>query len=537
MRLTSALPSSLAVLAMGAVIAVAVDGISSADAKQPRRSERHTQSHAPGAPLLAVIALAQQRISVYGASGKIMEGQVSTGATGHETPAGVYNILDKEEEHHSNLYDDASMPFMERLTWTGMAMHAGHLPGYPASHGCTRLSYGFAQELYQVTKPGMRVVIVREDITPAEIEQPEMFNQKGPLAPEVSPFETSATGSPSERPARLQTIKEAKLAEAEAAKTRELKARSAAANKAAEATSAARLAQVAAAKLARREAALVASERVPEAVSKRTENGEAARALAAAEIQAARLQLETAKRQAQAKLDAAAQAQEEANAAAALSSEAAQAAEIARENAWPISILISRKTQRLYIRKGREPVFESPVTIRDPDKMIGTFVFTALDYTATAGRMRWNVVSMYKNATAIEPYSEAYRKSKKHREAKAADVTGARNAMQRLVIPQEALERISGALLAGSSLIISDEETSGETGKDTDFIVFMSGEPQGGGTFRSAVATRADAAGERKRLHGQRRRTSLSFSRSKPHAAGEVWRSRGFSPFSSPFGF
>jgi hypothetical protein len=529
----------VAILCMACLTAVAVDGTSSANARQSRRGERHTQSRAAGAPILAIIALAQQRVSVYGASGKIMEAPVSTGATGRETPAGIYSILEKEEEHHSNLYDDASMPFMERLTWTGIAMHAGALPGHPASHGCTRLSYGFAQELYQVTKPGMRVVIVREDITPAEIEQPEMFNQKRPFAPEVSPFETNATNSPGEAEihARLQATKEAKLAEAEAAKKRELEARSAAANKAAEAASAARLAEAAAANLARMEAALDAGERMPETVSKRKENGEAARTLAAAKIQAVRLQLERAKTRAQAKIDSAAQAEEEAKVAATVSSEAAEAAEIARENAWPISIFISRKTQRLYIRRGREPLFEGPVTIRDPDKLIGTFVFTALNYTGTPGRMRWNVVSMYKNATAIEPYSEAKRESKKHREPKPADVTGARNAMQRLVIPQEALDRISAALLPGSSLIISDEGTSNETGKDTDFIVFMSGEPQGGGTFRSAVITQADAAGERTRSHGQKRRTSSSFTRSRPHAAGAIWRSRGFSPFSSLFGF
>ncbi len=529
--------SLAAILCMAGFIAVAVDGTSSANARQSRHGERHTQSRAPGAPLLAIIALAQQRVSVYGASGKIMESPVSTGATGRETPAGIYSILEKEEEHHSNLYDDASMPFMERLSWTGIAMHAGALPGHPASHGCTRLSYGFAQELYQVTKPGMRVVIVREDITPAEIEQPEMFNQKRPLAPEVSTLGINATSSPSETEihARLQAIKEAKVAEAAAAKKRELEARSAAANKAAQAAPAARLAEAAAANLARMEAALDAGERMPETVSKRAENSEAARTLAAAKIQAARLQLERARSQAQAKIDAAAQAEEEAKVAAALSTEAAEAAEIARENAWPISIFISRKTQRLYIRRGREPIFEGQVTIRDPDERIGTFVFTAISYTGTPGRMRWNVVSMYKNATAIEPYSEAKRESKKHREAKPADVSGARNALQRLVIPQEALDRISGALLPGSSLIVSDEGTSSETGKDTDFIVFMSGDPQGGGTFRSAVITEADAAGERKRSHGQKRRTGSS--RSRPHAAGADWRSRGFSPFSPLFGF
>ncbi len=311
--------SLTAILCMAGFAAVAMDGASSANARQSRRGERHTHFRAADAPLLAIIALAQQRVSVYGASGKIMEAPVSTGATGHETPAGIYSILEKEEEHHSNLYGDASMPFMERLTWTGIAMHAGALPGYPASHGCTRLSYGFARALYRAAKPGMRVVAVREDITPAEIEQPEMFNRKDPLAPEVSPFELNATGSPSEAEihARLQAVKAAKLAEAEAAKKRELEARSAAANKAAEAASAARLANAAAAKLARMEAALEAGERMPETVSKRLQNGEAAGRLAAAKVQAARLQLERAETQARARIDAAAQAEEEATVAAA----------------------------------------------------------------------------------------------------------------------------------------------------------------------------------------------------------------------------
>jgi chemotaxis protein histidine kinase CheA len=423
---------------------------------------------------------------------------------------------------------------MQRLTWTGIAMHAGVLPGYPASHGCTRLSYRFAQELYQVTKPGMRVVIVREDIAPAETEQPEMFNHGRAFEPDVSSFGINAARSPSgaERQARLQAIKEAKLAEAEAAKKRELKARSAAARKAAEAASAARLAGAAAANLARMEAALNASERMTETVSRRTENNNAARAAMAARIQAARFQLQRAKIQAQAKRDAAAQAEEEAKRAAALSDEAAEAAEIARENAWPISIFISRKAQRLYIRRGREPVFEGPVTIHDPHRPIGTFVFTAVSDAGAPGRMRWNVVSMYKNATAIEPYSEVKPASKKRREATPADVTGARNALQRLVIPQEALDHISAPLLPGSSLVISDEETSSETGKDTDFIVYMSGEPQGGGAFRSIPIIEADA-GDRKRSQGQKR----ASSRSRPQAAGAVWGRQGFSLHSSFFGF
>jgi hypothetical protein len=522
--------SLAATFCMAVFTAVAVDGTSSANARHSRSSEDGvSQSRVVGAPLLAVIALAQQRISIYSGSGKIMEGPVSTGARGHETPAGIYTILEKEEDHHSNLYDDASMPYMERLTWTGISMHAGPLPGYPASHGCTRLSYGFAQRLYQATKSGMRVVIVREDIAPAEIEQPELFDN---LAWAPSPASSS---SEAEMHARLAAIKEAKLAKAEAAKKRESEARSAAARKAAEAAPAVRIVQAAAVKLARMEAGLAAGERMRETVSKRTENG-AAWSAAAARVQAMRLQFEKVKAEAQAKMDAAAKAEEEAKLAAAASDEAAEEAETARQNAWPISIFISRQAQRLYIRRGREPVYEGPVTIRDPDKPIGSFVFTALGHTGTPGRMRWNVVSLYKNATAVEPYSEATRDAKKRREPKPADVAGARNALQRLDIPQEALDHISGPLLPGSSLIVSDEAASSETGKDTDFIVFMSRDPKGGATFRKPALTHADSSG-RRQSHGQQRRTHSSYSRSRPRTSGASWQSRGSSPFSSIFGF
>jgi hypothetical protein len=520
--------SRVAMLSMAAFAAVLVDETSYANAKS-RRDEAQTEASPASTPRLAVIALAQQHISVYGDMGKIREASISSGAPGYETPAGIYSILEKEEEHHSNLYDDASMPFMERLTWTGIAMHAGALPGHPASHGCTRLPYSFARQLYQVTKPGMRVVVVREDITPADIEQPEMFNR----APEASLHGVNMPGSPNETeiPARLQTTKEEKLAEAEAAKAHELKARAAAEKKAAEAVSAAHLIATAEGNLARLQAELNAGKSARETVSNRTGKAEAAKARVAAKIQAARSRLDTAKAQAEVNMNAAKQAEDEAKTAARASIAAAEAAEIARQNAWPASVFISRKTQRLYIRRGREPVFESPITIRDPDKPIGTFVFTALSYTGTPRRMRWSVVSMYENATNIEPYSAIKRGSKKQRAAKPADVTGAQNALGRLVIPHEAVEPISRLLLPGASLIISDEGLSNETGKDTDFVVFMSGEPQGGAAIRAAQ----DTPGERKR--SRKPRSYEPRPRSRPHAAGPAWSGGGFSLFPSLFGF
>jgi hypothetical protein len=468
---------------------------------------------------LAVIALAQQRISIYGESGKILEAPVSTGTTGRETPAGIYSILQKEEEHHSNLYDDASMPYMERLTWTGIAMHAGALPGYPASHGCTRLPYDFAQQLYQLSGLGMRVVIVREDIAPVEIEQPAMFTQ-----PHTFPLQMTGQLTEAELRAQLRTIAEAKLAEAQAATKRELEARTAAAKKAAEAELAVKSLEAAEASLARTESELEAAGPVQETADT---SGREKR------LEGAKVQLEAAEMQAQAKMDAAALARQDAMAARAVMNRAADAAETAWQNTKPVSVFISRKTQRLYIRKGNAPVFESPVTIRDPGRPVGTFVFTALNYKAAPGRMRWIAVSLYKNATDIEPYSEAKRALKKHGHAKSADVAAARLALNRLTIPQEAVRRISEVLLPGSSLIVSDEGLSSETGKDTDFVVFMSGEPQGGAANRGMAVAQQDAPGDRERSHRQKRKTSQS----RAYARGGMWRSRAATPFLPIFGF
>jgi hypothetical protein len=158
---------------------------------------------------------------------------------------------------------------------------------------------------------------------------------------------------------------------------------------------------------------------------------------------------------------------------------AGEAAEEANRRTSPVSVFISRKTQRLYIRQGYLPVFEGPVTIRDADKPIGTFVYTALGYLNNGADVRWGVVSMYKYANGAEPVVQPARR-RGDSEAIPADVAAAKAALDRIVVPQDALDRISEVVLPGSSLIISDEGASIETGKDTDFVVLMSGEPQGG---------------------------------------------------------
>jgi hypothetical protein len=109
--------------------------------------------------VIIVVSLGEQRAYVHRGNTLIAVTTISSGRPGRDTPTGVYEILQKEKMHHSNLYDDAPMPFMQRLTWEGVALHAGRLPGYPASHGCVRLPAEFARTLYNITEPGEMVVI------------------------------------------------------------------------------------------------------------------------------------------------------------------------------------------------------------------------------------------------------------------------------------------------------------------------------------------------------------------------------------------
>jgi len=103
---------------------------------------------------------------------------VSSGSKGRETPAGIFSVIQKVEDHYSNLYDDAYMPHMQRITWSGIALHGGVLPGYPASHGCVRLPFDFAARLFDATAMGMPVIVAPTDVAPVEIAHAVLFQPK-----------------------------------------------------------------------------------------------------------------------------------------------------------------------------------------------------------------------------------------------------------------------------------------------------------------------------------------------------------------------
>lgn len=133
---------------------------------------------APDGPVTIIVSLKLQRAYAYRNGVPIGTSTVSSGKAGHETPLGVFVILQKDIDHKSNLYDGAPMPFMQRLTWDGIAMHAGNVPGYPASHGCIRLPAAFARLLFGITKIGLTVVVTDDALLPEVVPVPAVLRDQ-----------------------------------------------------------------------------------------------------------------------------------------------------------------------------------------------------------------------------------------------------------------------------------------------------------------------------------------------------------------------
>ena len=158
------LPAIVAIATIAALTVTTPD----VRAKEAALSAEATAPRDAGEPIMAIVSIKSQQVTFFDADGSILKAPVSTGTTGRETPAGVFAVIEKDVVHHSTLYDDASMPHMQRLTWNGIALHGGPLPGYAASHGCVRMPYGFAKKLFDKTRIGMRVIISPNDATPVE---------------------------------------------------------------------------------------------------------------------------------------------------------------------------------------------------------------------------------------------------------------------------------------------------------------------------------------------------------------------------------
>src|SRR5229473_2804987 len=388
-------PARLAIASLAAVI-TAGDHVGAANGRKERAAAFESRiAGEPVEPIMAIVSLRNQRITVYDSKGWVLRAPVSSGQKGRETPAGIFSVIEKQAEHYSNLYDDAYMPHMQRITWSGIALHGGPLPGYAASHGCVRMPYDFARRLFGMSKLGMRVIVAPSDVAPVEIVHPALF----PVQP------------------RAGTVAAARAAEADEASRK---------------ADQARLAAVAASREAAR-----ATMRVAENLKL---GAEAQWAAAKAELQP--------------KFDAVASTREAAVMAENARVVAAEAARKAALDLEPVSVFISRKTQRLYVRQAFQPILESPVAIRDADRPIGTHVFTAIERTGSDVDMRWSVVSLkggHADAGAEKPHGPTRGRGEAV-EPVATDPGDAKAALDRIAIPQDALDRIAGIASPRSSL-------------------------------------------------------------------------------------
>jgi lipoprotein-anchoring transpeptidase ErfK/SrfK len=368
-------PPAIMILAATAVLAALTAAPPADAAANQARHMPPTEATSPrsaGEPIMAIVSIKSQQVTLHDADGRIMRAPVSTGTTGRETPAGVFSVVGKDKDHHSSLYDDAWMPNMLRITWSGIALHGGPLPGYAASHGCVRMPYDFAETLFDKARIGMRVIIAPSDVEPVEFSHPALFMP--------NPEALAAV------PMRAETLTRGA---AEAAKL---------------------------ADKAKTTAALAA----PDAKS--------------------------------------------------LTALLHKLTELTHE---PVSVFISRATQRLYVRRGFEAILEVPITIRNSDRPIGTHIFTAVARTETG--LRWTAIT-------IESGDDA------------------KDALDRITIPQDVLDRIASIALPRSSLIVSDEPPNRETNYRTEFVVVLNNQPQGGLAMRrrpeSARVARRNVLGE-----------------------------------------
>ncbi len=467
--------------------------LGSADARQHRRHHYHGQVarqskpkpepkfKKPVGPLFAVVSLADQHVTFYDANGFYARGLVSTGVPGHETPAGLYTILEKERWHRSNIYYGAPMPWMQRLAWTGVAMHEGAVhPGHTASHGCIRMQHAFAKRLFGLTSIGQRVVIAPEDLTPAGIVHAHLPVPKLQIPPAGATQEKTSAAKhgkvepvalaleTGEQPKPVNPVEFAKAMKAAAA----VKAKAAAAakkaalvllnGKPAEVRLAARKVAMAEDALRRARAELEAATQAAGQAGGEEAQKKAAERKTAAEAKLA--EAETKAREASeakaAKDRELAEAQNAIRDAEAAAAGAAAEAKQAERRMRPLSILISRKTGRLYVRQATDRLFDMPIAIRDPGKPLGTHLFIATRPGDDGASLHW--VSLTPPAAAeVRIRRHSRRRGRPASTEVAPDPVPpfpetAPGALSRVEIPEDAARILSRLVWTGATVIISD---------------------------------------------------------------------------------
>jgi len=376
-------------------------------------------------PLILAVSIASQRVTVYDNGTPIATSPISTGMAGHSTPMGVFSVIQKQRWHHSNLYSNAPMPYMQRITWSGVALHAGVLPGYPASHGCIRLPEKFAVRLWGMTKVGARVVVARNDVVPYDIDHPRLAGlfktpEKTPESvPQARPLDATPNADGSE--ITTGAVNMASTVHA---------------------PSSAPLHDGSAPDPASAKDALRSPLRVERVVSM----DRPADLRPAIEPSAPEPPVSTP-----------------------------HAKPATSPSSSPVSLFVSRKEGKLFVRRGFAPVFEAPIAITQREVPLGTHIFTASRPADGSAGLRWLAVSIG-FGRAADP-AHAIRKSRAVRDERPVPPSeeslhqAAAAALDRVELPPEVLDRIMPLMGPGASLLISDQGLGEETGRDTDFIV------------------------------------------------------------------
>jgi hypothetical protein len=466
-------------------------------------------------PVQIFVSINQQKLHVYSDGTHVADTSIATGVPQLPTPTGVFSVIQKQVFHRSNIYSGAPMPFMQRITWSGVALHEGENIGHPASHGCIRMPGEFAARLYKFTRLGARVIVAKGELKPVDFADPHLFvhrdiqaaavpdtgavktvqsadtdkaSDAGPIA---KPFELGLRGtnpnvpgsfvvaaSDSQKPIATDAVT-TDAPSTDAAKPADVEKPSdtASSSDAAKSSDAGKSSEVAQSSDSAKSSDVKSSDAKPDAS-------------AAAGAKAA---------------DKAAPASDPKPDASAVTGSttgvpviavpdqpaASPAADTVKPNPikkTPIAIFISRKERKIFVRQDFEPVFEEAIAIDHPEQPMGTHVFTAMEFLPDNSTFRWNVISM--PAESAKPPKQSrivaeeenrydrYGRPVRHKRPSESQPAAEQPAPQtpqevlaRIDLPQDAVDFISQRMVPGSSLIVSDHGLGDETGEGTDFIV------------------------------------------------------------------
>ena len=415
----------------------------------PKRTEN-------GAPVQIVVSLANQKMTVYEGTKPVATSRISSGQKGYETPSGIFSIIHKKRRHYSNIYHGAPMPFMQRLTWSGIALHEGKLPGYPASHGCIRLPRGFAGSLFRFTERRSHVVIAHGNPIPQPIAHPMLFRPSPPPAP-TGPINSAGHETADER---IQLALNTAPPE---------------------------------------DASISDADRVPQLIASKTPPPQIANPLH---------HLGDTDLDADRRLTRATRSKHPLRILITRRTERQRIGDLQRMlnslgfDAGAPDGLIGRQTvaaikafqtigerpvtgypnQALYqdlyrasghrrlpeaylhVRQKTRDIYSAPVHLKDAEAPLGTHLYTLAEIDPTTGKAAWNAVTA--KARGRLP-------GRKRRGAARADVKPmtAKDALDRIEIPAHVRTKIEDLLTRSSSMIITDGGHTRETGINTDFIV------------------------------------------------------------------